>query len=495
MLFALAMLCALAVPAASQPGAAARPPGYFDAERAFFGLSIEGRIKLQVILAAAGYWNAVPNVDFSKRLFDSIVRFQNENGYAPNGSLDEKQFERLFDLAGSKLALWGLREVAHPERGRPIWVPMGLGLRGERTRNGLSFREPQDRLRMAYNYFPNTDLQAAFAHLVNKFQGEGTQIHYKVLRPDFFAISSTTSAGVDGYMRYHEDGSGILGFTMFWDNSKGVVGGERVAVLTSGSLWAIMTGAAFAAPPVLNRPMVEVGRPAPVAAPPAASAPAAPSAPAPTSPGGKPSFSSGTGFFVNRDGYVLTNDHVVGECSAVAVVPDRGEPTIGRVVARDQANDLAILKTDIKPAKVAAFRIGSRLGEPIAVFGYPLSDVLASSGNFTLGNVTATAGLRDDSRFVQVSAPVQSGNSGGPLLDHNGNYVGVVTAKLNALKVVAVAGDLPQNVNFAIKSSVAANFLDTNRIAFEAGSATAAMTPADLADHAKAVSTFVLCKS
>ena len=110
-------------------------------------------------------------------------------------------------------------------------------------------------------------------------------------------------------------------------------------------------------------------------------------------------------------------------------------------------------------------------------------------------DVTATAGLRDDSRFLQISAPVQSGNSGGPLLDHNGNYVGVVTAKLNALKVMVAVGDLPQNVNFAIKAAVAANFLDTNGVAFETGPATAAMPATDLADHAKAVSAFVLCGS
>jgi S1-C subfamily serine protease len=177
------------------------------------------------------------------------------------------------------------------------------------------------------------------------------------------------------------------------------------------------------------------------------------------------------------------------------VTTDKSEPALGRVVAQDAANDLAVVKTDLKPGKVGAFKISTRLGEPIAIFGYPLAEVLASSGNFTLGNVTALAGMRDDSRYVQVSAPVQVGNSGGPLLDHNGNYVGVVTAKLNAMKVAAAVGDLPQNVNFAIKGSVAANFLDTNRIPFETGSSATVMGAADLADHAQGVSAFILCKN
>jgi hypothetical protein len=234
-LFLVAASCS----ATAQPGRAARPPGYFEAEHAFSRLGLDQRIKLQIMLATAGYWNAVPNATFSKRLFDSIVRFQNESGYMPTGHINEGQFEHLLDLGAPKLALWGFREIAHPERGRPIWIPVGLGMRSEHTRFGLSFREPQDRLQVKYNYYPRTSLRVAFEHLVTKFQSEGTHIHYKVLRPDFFAISSTRSNGVDGYLRYHEDGSGILGFSMFWENARGVVSGERVAVLTSGSLWTV----------------------------------------------------------------------------------------------------------------------------------------------------------------------------------------------------------------------------------------------------------------
>jgi serine protease Do len=135
-----------------------------------------------------------------------------------------------------------------------------------------------------------------------------------------------------------------------------------------------------------------------------------------------------------------------------------------------------------------------RLGESVAAFGYPHADVLASSGNFTLGNVTALAGIGDDSRYLQMSTPVQAGNSGGPLLDQNGNLVGIVTAKLNALKIAVASGDLPQNVNFALKASTVANFLDTNRIKYAPGSSTVALKPEDLADQARSMSVFILCK-
>jgi S1-C subfamily serine protease len=89
---------------------------------------------------------------------------------------------------------------------------------------------------------------------------------------------------------------------------------------------------------------------------------------------------------------------------------------------------------------------------------------------------------------------VQSGNSGGPLLDMGGNVIGVVASKLDALKVAARGGDLPQNVNFAIKSSLLAYFLDANRVRYaSSGAATKPLDPADLAERAKSISAFVLC--
>ncbi|EIM28454.1 hypothetical protein MicloDRAFT_00050390 [Microvirga lotononidis] len=137
---------------------------------------------------------------------------------------------------------------------------------------------------------------------------------------------------------------------------------------------------------------------------------------------------------------------------------------------------------------------GVHLGEGVAAFGFPLTSVLASSGNFTLGNVTALAGIGDDTRFLQISTPVQPGNSGGPLLDENGNFVGVVTSKLNALKTVVAIGDLPQNVNFAIKAGVLATFLESAWVEFQTTSSSTCLSPPDLADVANHLSAFVRCE-
>src|SRR5262249_23575806 len=178
--------------------------------------------------------------------------------------------------------------------------------------------------------------------------------------------------------------------------------------------------------------------------------------------------SSGTGFFVSTSGYVLTNAHVVDGCTQAQITQNAQAPILARVSARDVVNDLALLQTSATPQTIAPLRAGAKVGENVAVFGFPLPGLLASSGNFTLGNITATAGLLDDTRMLQISAPIQPDNSGGPVLDNAGNVVGIVVAKLDALKYVAANKDVAQNINFSIKTAVAVNFLESNGIAFNA---------------------------
>ena len=94
-----------------------RPPGYAEAESIYqTALSAEQRVFIQVLLTAAGYWNAVPNENFNGRLFRAIQRFEEENGLAANGILDKAQFERLSRVAGPLFAQWGFRKVTHPTR-------------------------------------------------------------------------------------------------------------------------------------------------------------------------------------------------------------------------------------------------------------------------------------------------------------------------------------------------------------------------------------------
>jgi S1-C subfamily serine protease len=206
---------------------------------------------------------------------------------------------------------------------------------------------------------------------------------------------------------------------------------------------------------------------------------------------------TGTGFVISVQGHVLTNEHVVDDCREIRVGTKAGGAQIAKLVTSNSRDDLAVLRLPKKPAQLtpARFRIqpAVRQGESSAVYGFPLSGTLASGGNLTTGNVTALAGLGDDPRFFQISAPVQPGNSGGPLLDMSGAVIGVVVAKLDALKVASVTEDIPQNVNFAIKSSIALNLLDSLGIGYQTAPNAPARSAADVADIARQFTLQVLC--
>jgi hypothetical protein len=91
---------------------------------------------------------------------------------------------------------------------------------------------------------------------------------------------------------------------------------------------------------------------------------------------------------------------------------------------------------------------------------------LSSEGNVTTGILSATSGLEDDIRFVQITAPVQPGNSGGPLLDSSGHVIGVIVSTLDVLKFARATGNVPQNVNFAVRWDAARAFLDEQAVPY-----------------------------
>ncbi len=200
-----------------------------------------------------------------------------------------------------------------------------------------------------------------------------------------------------------------------------------------------------------------------------------------------PIVERGTGFAVSRTGLVLTNAHVVQDCKEMRTASAFTEVRTTALVAIDPSNDLALLKVSPAPDDAAVFREGRglRQGDTILAIGFPLPGVLASEASLTTGTVTALAGLRDDVRYLQVSAPIQAGNSGGPLLDGSGNVVGVVSATLNSDAAVQLTGNAPQNVNFAIHGSVVKVFLDSKGVDYETAPSTVTYDAADIGRRAR----------
>lgn len=192
---------------------------------------------------------------------------------------------------------------------------------------------------------------------------------------------------------------------------------------------------------------------------------------------------------------VLTNAHVVSSCKSIEVSV-KGQAHVATLLKRDAVMDLALLQVPTLPAApYPALRRQAAIGEAVMVAGYPLSGLISSDMVVTDGIVNSLAGLGDNSSQLQVSAPVQPGNSGGPLLDRGGHVLGVVVAKLNALSTMALTGDIPQNVNFAIKPEVVALFLQTENLALRMADRAGALDTQGVAAAARNFTHKVLCKN
>jgi len=206
--------------------------------------------------------------------------------------------------------------------------------------------------------------------------------------------------------------------------------------------------------------------------------------------------SLGAGIVANRDGAILTNHHVVSQCASVTVLDDKKIRHQATLVASDLRNDLALLRAKGSFAKVAIFRDGKPVeaGESVTVVGYPLAAILGTDPNVNFGYVTALAGLRGDSSWFQVTAPIHKGNSGGPVLDQSGRVTGVVTAKLNARAIEERTGDLPQNIGFAVQGEIAQLFLERNAVAFERDAGGEKLDNTEVAAIGRAITVLVACR-
>ncbi len=192
---------------------------------------------------------------------------------------------------------------------------------------------------------------------------------------------------------------------------------------------------------------------------------------------------AGTGFFVSGRGDLITNHHVVENCSHVTVSPAKGGSQIATVIATDQARDLALLQVPLVPQGVAQFaRDADRaVANGVMVMGYPDRSFLASKPlTFTariLGIKNATPTLR----VIGFRGAVRPGNSGGPLVDELGYVVGVVFAKS-----AQDFGNRDQNIGFAIPVDAVIEFMDGNGSPYKVAGGSPMAAPADPVATAKA---------
>lgn len=188
---------------------------------------------------------------------------------------------------------------------------------------------------------------------------------------------------------------------------------------------------------------------------------------------------------------VLTNHHVVADCDRITVGRQR---RVARRTAVDAEADLAVLRVDsaLEAAVTVSSRSRAALGETVVAAGFPLGDLLGSL-NVTTGTVSSDSGIGGDDRVFQLTAPVQPGSSGGPVLDEFGHLVGIVVARLDDARTMRSTGMVAQNVNFAIRLATIKAFLDRHRVNYRTASGEARTETREVAEQARAYTRRVFC--
>lgn len=466
---------------------------YSSAASWFNRLAERDRLEIQLKLVFTGHYIAMVDAEFGPRTFEALSNFQRDNRFSGTGVLSQRQLQMLYSQADTVQRSLGFEIVTDQRTGAQLGLP----------RAALDSFAPTDQGSRWYAFDGSAEVQTflisggwtEFTDLYGLLSSNGDfVVQYRTLSDDFFIVSGE-QRGHPFYIRFQRAPASLIGFKLSW--SANVYGSyfNRVAVLMSNSLFDDTVKAAVAplTPPPRSAPTPPPAPPEPPAVaanPPAASEQTPRSAGPPETARGD---SSGSGFFVTDAGHVVTNAHVVEACSTIEVAGYG--PAL--LVRSDETNDLAVLQVQTNAAtKPVSLRLDpARLGEEVLAVGFPLSVIFADSLTVTEGNVSSLSGILGDTRFLQISTPVQPGNSGGPLFDSTGHVVGVVTSQLNELALLGAAGALPQNVNFAIKNLLVVNLLQVAGIDPKPAELPAAIeTMADVAQIGREVTVQVLCR-
>jgi S1-C subfamily serine protease len=162
----------------------------------------------------------------------------------------------------------------------------------------------------------------------------------------------------------------------------------------------------------------------------------------------------GTGFFIG-DEKVVTNSHVVGGAENVAVISN-GTRYEGVVILDDPSNDLAFIQLFPPLPNFPHFKVvpssDFEVAESILVLGYPLSDILGNDIRVTNGIVNSKSGLIGRTSSIQISAAIQPGSSGSPVVNDDFEVIGIASSTLSAEYMANIKSAIPQAVNFAVSS-------------------------------------------
>jgi hypothetical protein len=220
----------------STPAAQPLIPSYSEAKQAFALLPVENRLRLQVLLVAAGYLSAAANEQFNGQIFKAIQSFQRVNGLIPDGILTEAAFVQLVAEATPLLKNWDMQQRFHLFTMRKLWVPVGLLQIAEPIGTGMLYKDPFGRVRMEHSFIEDAGLVSSYRQSLEKARIETGSVRLRIIRPNFYTIAWTSAGGSGAYVRYHALRTGLYGFSLFWEKTADDIKTDRIATLVSMSL-------------------------------------------------------------------------------------------------------------------------------------------------------------------------------------------------------------------------------------------------------------------
>lgn len=451
----------------------------------FNSLSRNERIRLQFLLVFTGDYAAIVDGAFGPKTYGALMEFQRNREFRRDGVLDTEELQILHRDGLDLVKRVGFRTRNDPTAGITLGIPASLFDPPKKSERGHLWRAFDGSIELETLRVDGqrSDYEALYRRLTST--EDGRTIENKQFRNDFFVVSGTQN-GRDFYLRMMRTGADSRGFSLFWQ-PKHAVFMDRVAIAMSNSLTFFDRSATGRMDAVTSAPALDN-------APDSENRLGELSAGSTASTSDETGSSTGSGFFITPDGHVGTNAHVVGNCDNLEVAGFGS----AALVASDTTNDLAIIQLDSKKADhFAQFRAKQPIvrGEEVFVLGYPFAQILDNNLNFTYGIVSALAGVSGDIRHFMVSAPVQPGNSGGPVLDRTGAVIGTVLSRLDKLKTLKVAGDLPENVNFAIRGRLMAEFMESLGLTPSYNTVTSIKTPTTIDQEAARYTVQVLCRN
>ena len=176
----------------------------------------------------------------------------------------------------------------------------------------------------------------------------------------------------------------------------------------------------------------------------------------------KERISTGTGFAVSASGTIVTAFHIVDKATKIEVKFSKSIWLPARLIRQSRSSDIAILKVDTTLSAFLHLLSAKNLkpGDPVFTMGYPVVELLGTEAKYTDGKISSLTGIKGEDSLMQITVPVQPGNSGGPLVTSDGYVVGLISSTAAVKYFLAITETLPQNINWAVKADYIIAMMD-----------------------------------